>query len=175
MRNIGNRKKQRGMAMFVSLTMLLLISLIVLHAARSSTLELLMGNNAQQTAQALMRAENSAVAGETLVETNYPNGPTIEFMTAAEGQTLTSGLYVAGQIDLNSVDWTGYGAERVGTGDAYREYIVEYMGTAAATGGSLSVGAGAASNQRFFYRVSGRGVASRGSARVVQTIYATAE
>ena len=173
MRNIGNRKKQRGMAMFVSLTMLLLISLIVLHAARSSTLELLMGNNAQQTAQALMRAEDSAVAGETLVDTNYPNGPTVEFMTAT--QTQTGGFYVAGQIDLRSVDWTGYAAERVGTGDAYREYIIEYMGTAAATGGSLSVGAGAASNKRFFYRVSGRGAASRGGARVVQTIYATAE
>ena len=174
MRNIGNPMKQRGMAMFVSLTMLLLISLIVLHAARSSTLELLMGNNAQQTAQALMRAEDSAVAGETLVEVNYPNGPTIEFI-AAQGQTPASGLYMVDQIDLNSVDWTGYGAERVGTGDAYREYIIEYLGSTAATGGSLSVGAGAASNKRFFYRVSGRGVASRGGARVVQTIFATAE
>ncbi|MCH8895547.1 MAG: hypothetical protein IH927_04715 [Proteobacteria bacterium] len=164
--------KQRGMAMFVSLTMLLLISLIVLHAARSSTLELLMGNNAQQTAQALMRAEDSVVAGESLVEVNYPNGPTIGFITAqAQGR----GLYMADQINLNSVDWTGYGAERVGAGDAYREYIIEYLGATAATGGSLSVGAGAASNKRFFYRVSGRGVASRGGARVVQTIFATAE
>ena len=174
MRNIGNPMKQRGMAMFVSLTMLLLISLIVLHAARSSTLELLMGNNAQQTAQALMRAEDSAVAGETMVEVNYPNGPTIGFITA-QGETQGRGLYMADQINLNSVDWTGYAAERVGTGDAYREYIIEYLGTATATGGSLSVGAGAASDIRFLYRVSGRGVASRGGARVVQTIYATAE
>ncbi len=174
MRNIGNRTKQRGMAMFVSLTMLLLISLIVLHAARSSTLELLMGNNAEQTAQALMRAEDSAVAGETLVDVNYPNGPTIEFITA-QGQSPASGLYMADQINLNSVDWTGYGAERVGTGDTYREYIIEYMGPVTAVGGSLSVGAGAASTTRFLYRVSGRGAASRGSARVVQTIFITAE
>ncbi len=174
MRNIGNRLKQRGMAMFISLVMLLLISLIVLHAARSSTLELLMGNNAQHTAQALMRAEDSAVAGEVLIDTNYRGGPTIGF-SVAPGQTPTRGLYTAGQIDLKTIDWTGYAAERVGTGDTYREYIIEYMGPVTAVGGSLSVGAGAASTTRFLYRVSGRGAASRGSARVVQTIYITAE
>ena len=148
------------MAMFVSLTMLLLISLIVLHAARSSTLELLMGNNAEQTAQALMRAEDSAVAGETLVEVNYPNGPTIGFITA-DGQTQTSGLYVAGQIDVNSVDWTRSSAERVGTGDASPEYIIEYLVAAAATVGSLPVGAGAASDTRLSYRVRRRVSARR--------------
>ncbi len=174
MRNTGNRFKQRGMAMFISLTMLLLISLIVLHAARSSTLELLLGNNAQQTAQALMRAEDSVVAGENLIEVTYPGAPAVGFI-ADPGITQTRGLYLAGQIDLRTVDWTGYAAERVGTGDAYREYIIEYLGPTTAIGGSLSVGAGAASGTRFLYRVSGRGEGGRGSARVVQTIYATAE
>ncbi len=170
MRNIGNPMKQRGMAMFVSLTMLLLISLIVLHAARSSTLELLMGNNAQQTAQALMRAEDSAVAGESLIELSYSGAPTVDFSANP-----SDGLYIVGQIDVQAIDWAGYAAERVGAGDAYREYIIEYLGPVTATGGSLSVGAGAASDTRFLYRVSGRGAASRGGARVVQTIYATAE
>ncbi len=170
MRNIGNRTKQRGMAMFVSLTMLLLISLIVLHAARSSTLELLMGNNAQQTAQALMRAEDSAVAGESLIELSYSGAPTVDFSANS-----SDGLYIVGQIDVQAIDWTGYAAERVGAGNAYREYIIEYLGPVTATGGSLSVGAGVASDTRFLYRVSGRGAASRGGARVVQTIYATAE
>jgi len=66
-------------------------------------------------------------------------------------------------------------AERIGAGDAFREYILEYLGPVTATGGSLSVGAGMASDTRYLYRVSGRGASSRGSARVVQTIYATAE
>jgi len=170
MRNTGNRSKQSGMAMFFSLIMLLLMSMIILHGARSSNLELLLGNNAQHTAQALMRAEDSAVAGENLIEVNYTGAPTIDFSVDE-----SDGVYIVGEIAINSVDWTEFAAERVGAGDNYREYIVEYLGPATATGGSLSIGAGVASDTRYIYRVSGRGESSRGGARVVQTIYATAE
>ena len=170
MRNIGNRSKQSGMAMFFSLIMLLLMTVIILHGARSSNLELLLGNNAQHKAEALMRAEDSAVAGEKLIEVNYFGAPTIDF-SEDEGD----GVYLVGEIILDTVDWTEFAAERVGNGDNYREYIVEYLGPATATGGSLSIGAGVASDTRYIYRVSGRGESSRGGARVVQTIYATAE
>lgn len=170
MRNIGNRSKQSGMAMFFSLIMLLLMTVIILHGARSSNLELLLGNNAQHKAEALMRAEDSAVAGEKLIEVNYFGAPTIDF-SEDEGD----GVYLVGEIILDTVDWTDFAAERVGDGDNYREYIVEYLGPATATGGSLSIGAGVASDTRYIYRVSGRGESSRGGARVVQTIYATAE
>jgi len=162
------------MAMFISLIMLLLLTVIIVSGARSSTLELLLGNNTQHTAQALMRAEDSAVAAESLIELNYGSGPTGDFI-AGQGQDQSGGLYVDGEIDVLSVDWSEYSAERIGAGDDFREYIIEYLGTATATGGSLSVGAGAASNIRYLYRVSGRGESSRGGARVVQTIYATAE
>ncbi len=170
MRNTGNRSKQSGMAMFFSLIMLLLMSMIILHGARSSNLELLLGNNAQHTAQALMRAEDSAVAGENLIEVNYTGAPTIDFSVDED-----DGVYIVGEITVDTVDWTDFAAERVGAGDNYREYIVEYLGPATATGGSLSIGAGVASDTRYIYRVSGRGESSRGGARVVQTIYATAE
>ncbi len=170
MRNIGNRSKQSGMAMFFSLMMLLLMTVIILHGARSSNLELLLGNNAQHTAQALMRAEDSAIAGENLIAFNYVGAPTIDFSLDE-----SDGIYVVDEITVDTVDWTEFAAERVGSGDNYREYIVEYLGPATATGGSLSVGAGVASDTRYIYRVSGRGESSRGGARVVQTIYATAE
>ncbi len=170
MRNIGNRSKQSGMAMFFSLMMLLLMTLIILHGARSSNLELLLGNNAQHTAEALMRAEDSAVAGENLIEFNYDGAPTTDFSLDQ-----SDGVYVVGEIAVNTVDWTEFAAERVGNGDDYREYIVEYLGPAAATGGSLAVGTGATAGTRYLYRVSGRGESGRGGARVVQTIYATAE
>ncbi len=170
MSNIRCPSKQKGMALFISLVMLLLMSVIIVHGARSSTLELLLGNNAQHTAQALMRAEDSVVAAESLIALNYVGAPTVDFSVSQ-----SDGIYVGGEIDINTVDWTGYAAERSGVGDDYREYIIEYLGPATATGGSLSVGAGVASDTRYLYRVSGRGVASRGGARVVQTIYATAE
>jgi Tfp pilus assembly protein PilX len=169
MQNVTNRSKQSGMAMFVSLIMLLLMSLIILHGARSSNLELLIGNNAQHTAQALMRAEDSAVAGENLIEFNYSGAPTIDFSLVAN-----DGVYIDDEIYVSSIDWKDYAAELV-SGDSHREYIVEYLGPVTSIGGSLSVGAGVASSTRYIYRVSGRGESSRGSARVVQTIYATAE
>ena len=174
--------KQKGMAMFISLVLLLLMSVIILHGARSSTLELLLGNNTQHTAQALMRAEDSVVAGESLIELNYPGAPTVDFGAGQEqgqgqgqGQGESEGIYLDGAIDVNTVDWSEYAAARIGAGDDFREYIIEYLGPATATGGSLSVGAGVASDTRYLYRVSGRGASSRGGARVVQTIFATAE
>ena len=72
-------------------------------------------------------------------------------------------------------NWTAYAAERIGAGDGFREYIIEYLGPVTATGGSLSVGAGVASDTRYLYRVSDRGASSRGGACVVQTVNATAE
>ncbi len=170
MSNIRCPSKQKGMAMFISLIMLLLMTVIIVHGARSSTLELLLGNNTQHTAQALMRAEDSAVAAESLIELNYSGGPSVD-LSADPGD----GQYIDGEIDVRSVDWSEYSAERIGAGDDYREYIIEYLGPVMTTGGSLSVGAGAASNIRYLYRVSGRGESSRGGARVVQTIFATAE
>jgi len=170
MNHVANRSKQSGMAMFISLVMLLLMSMIILNSARSSNLELLIGNNAQTTAQALMRAEDSAVAGENLILLNYSGAPDIDFSLNAN-----DGVYVDGEINVNSMDWADYPAERVGEGNSYREYIVEYLGPVASSGGSLSVGSGVATSTRYLYRVSGRGESSRGSARVVQTIYATAE
>ena len=170
MTNIRYPIRQRGMAMFISLVMLLLMSIIAIHAARSSNLEILLGNNSQHAAQALISAEDSVLTGERIIELNYPGAPTIDF--SADN---SDGLYVVGEIEVDSVDWAPEIAEQVGAGATYREYIIEYLGPASATGGSLSVGAGVASDKRFLYRVSGRGLSSRGSARVVQTIYATAE
>ena len=170
MSNIRSLSKQKGMALFISLIMLLLMSVIILHGSRSSTLELLLGNNAQHTAQALMRAEDSVVAGESLIELDYVGAPTVDFSASQ-----SDGIYIVGEIDVDTVDWTAYVAERIGAGDAFREYILEYLGPVTATGGSLSVGAGMASDTRYLYRVSGRGASSRGSARLVQTVSATAE
>ncbi len=162
--------KQKGMAMFVSLIMLLLMTLIIVHGARTSTLEIFIANNVQSVAQALMRAEDSALGGETLVEVNYPGAPTIDF-----SENAGDGLYTDLEIDVNRLDWTEFTTERVGEGDQLREYIIEYVGPVTALRGTLAMGAGAASEKRYLYRISGRGESSRGSTRVVQTIYATAE
>jgi len=170
MKQPANRSKQKGMAMMISLIMLLLMTLIIIHGARSSTLEVYIANNVQNVAQALLRAEDSTLTGETFIEFNFQGAPTVDFSEDA-----TDGFYTDLEIDVNTVHWDGYKTEREGAGDNLREYMVEYVGPVTALRGSLSMGAGAASDKRYLYRVSGRGESTRGSARVVQTIYATAE
>jgi type IV pilus assembly protein PilX len=160
---------QTGAALMVSLIMLLVMTLIIVSGARSSALEIMLADNAQNAQQALMRAEDSALTGEERINLDYSGAPTFDFGLGDDG------LYVDGQLALETVDWHAIEAEREGAGENLREYIIEYLGPAAAVGGSLSIGAGSASDPRYLYRVSGRGAANRGSARVVQVIMATAE
>ena len=163
-------QRQKGMAMVISLIMLVLMTLVVVHGARSSTLEVFMANNVQATAESLLAAEDSAFAGEVLVEEEYNGAPTWDFSENPE-----DGLYLDDEIEMNKLDWTDMKVEVEGADDDMREYVVEYIGPVTALKGTLAIGAGAASDKRYLYRVSGRGESTRGSARVVQTIYATAE
>jgi Tfp pilus assembly protein PilX len=166
-----NQSRQHGTALLISMIILLVMSLIILQGARSANLEILIGNNTLHTAEALMQAEDSAVAGEKMLDLNYAGAPTGNY-----GGNDDDGVFLVGQIDINTVDWDAFQTQsETGYDGSHREYLVEYVGPESATGGSLSVGAGAASDTRYIYRVSGRGVAGNGGARVVQTIYAMAE
>lgn len=164
------RSTQRGAAMAVSLIMLLLMTLIVLAASRTSILDLLMATNAQNANEALQRAEDSTLRGEQRILTDFDGAPTVDFAADPD-----DGLYVAGEITVDSVDWEALQVETEGADDELKEYMIEYLGPTPAVGGSLAIGAGAGSNMRFLYRVSGRGLSARNSRRVVQTIYATME
>ena len=162
--------RQNGAALFTSLIMLLVMTLIIVSGARSSALEILLADNAQSAQQALMRAEDSVLRGNQRIELNFSGAPSFDFSAAED-----DGLYVDGELGLDTVDWEEIPAEREGAGENLREFIIEYLGPAAAIGGSLSVGAGTGSDIRYLYRVSGRGASNRVSARVVQVILATAE
>lgn len=165
-----DRTQQQGTALLVSMIIMLVMSLIILQGARSSNLELLIGNNTQHAAEALMQAEDSAISGERMIELYYGGAPTYNY-----GENDDDGIFVAGQVDIDSVDWTELDPQVDSGNGSNREYIVEYLGPSSATGGSVSVGAGVASDTRYVYRVSGRGESGHGGARVIQTIYATAE
>lgn len=190
-----NRSRQHGTALVISMIILLVTTMVILQGARSANLELLVGTNSQVAAQALMLAEDSAIVGETMIDVRYGGAPVTDYADSTD-----DGVFILGQIDVQSVDWdvmefapervTEYGEYIVpvqetqlggGTGGGesgygtYREFYVEYIGPSYSTGGSVSVGAGAASDTRYLYRVSGRGTSGIGGARVIQTIYATAE
>ena len=165
-----NRSGQHGTALLISMIILLVMTMIILQGARSANLELLIGNNSQYAAEALVQAEDGAVLGETFLEINYSGAPIINY-----GERGDDGVYLDGQVEVGSLDWTEMGPESKTRFGVNLEYIVEYIGPSYAAGGSLSVGAGVASDTRYIYRISGRGVSERGGARVVQTVYATAE
>jgi Tfp pilus assembly protein PilX len=189
MKNRHSISKQQGAALFISMTMLFLVTIIVLTAARVANLELIMGVNTQNAAIALMRAENSSFDGEERINDNFGGAPTFDF-----SQIQDDGLYLDDEINLNTVNWTEVSAEafyRQGQesipmdpgnvqnpeqmGDNFRQYVIEYVGPGPMAGGSLAIGAGGAMGRRYLYRVSGRGSANRRSTRVVQTIFATVE
>jgi len=165
-----DRTQQHGAALIISLIILLVMSLIIVQGARSSNLELLIGNNSQHAAEALMLAEDGAVAGERFITTNYAGAPVSNY-----GENDDDGIFVEGQVIVDSVDWDSLDPENYSRDGTNLEFIVEYLGPSSATGGSVSVGAGVASDTRYVYRISGRGQSGRGGARVIQTIYATAE
>jgi hypothetical protein len=165
-----NRTRQHGTALLISMIILLVMTMIILQGARSANLELLVGSNSQYAAEALVQAEDGAIAGETFVEVTYTGAPVMNY-----GESDDDGVFLDGQVEVDSLNWEQLSPELKSRSHGSLEYIVEYVGPSYASGGSLSLGAGASSDTRYIYRVSGRGESDRGGARVVQTVYATAE
>lgn len=167
---MNHRNRQSGAVLFVSLIVLLVLSVITVTAARSSGLELLIANNTQFSTDAFLRAEAGVVAAENYIETAHPiGGPAFDF-----DADNTDGLYTSGVIDATGADWNAFAFERVvdADGNETARYVIEYMGTIASAGGSLSIGGGT-STVRYVYRITALGLAERGTARLVSTIYAT--
>ena len=158
--------------MVISLVMLILVSIVVLQAARSSNLELLIGNNTQQSTAALASAENSVLTGEYYIQDEFDGSP-LGFDFAKE-----DGIYLDDDIELYTTDWENFKFEKKGKDKNGMdvEFVIEYIGSEVASGSSIGMGAGGGgANNIYLYRVSGRGEAGIGGARVVQTIYATAD
>jgi len=161
------KNKQRGAVLVISLIILMMLLIIGVSSARISGIELLIGANARDSMVSLLLAEDSALAGEQKVFNDFSGPPTINMGEADDG------FYLDDSIDVLVVDWSSLAHElETRTGLPSREYIVEYIGPRTIPGRSLTTGAGSSDAIRFLYRVSGRGSSNRGSARVVQTIYA---
>ncbi len=160
---------QRGFSLVVGLILLLAMTLIGVTATRVARTELLLANNAQNAIEAFAAAENSSVEGERDIVTNYSGVPTFNFSLDN-----TDGYYTVGELPAITTDWSALPHEDGAPGDDF-EYVIEYLGPAPGAGGSLAVGVGSAVQKRYIFRVTGRGASSRGSVRLVQTIFATTE
>lgn len=163
--------RQSGAVLFSSLIVLLVISVIALNASRSSALEMVVATNQQNGIQALANGEDSVFFAEQYLLAVHPQGgPSFDFT-----QDTTDGLYLAGAVDPETADWNPITTEEVldAAGNVTNRYVVEYMGTSSATGGSLAVGAGSGAQIRHVYRITGLGVGPKGTVRLVQTVFAT--
>ena len=68
---MNNIKRQDGAALFISLILLLLMTIIVIGGAQRSTLELIIGRNVQYSTTALVNAESGITASLADLNTNY--------------------------------------------------------------------------------------------------------
>lgn len=158
--------RQRGVVLVVSLVMLIVVTLLALSGAQSSVGELRTSSNMLSRNVAFAIAETGLVEGEQQIETNHPGAPAVDFSADA-----TDGYYYDGDIaDITAV-WDGADGYEAGADGS--TYVVEYLGPFATAGGSLSLGAGAATNVRYLYRVSALGQGFRGGSHLLQSFYAT--
>jgi type IV pilus assembly protein PilX len=163
------KKTQRGAVLLMSLIVLLVLSVVTVTAARTSGIELLIANNTQFATDAFLRAEAGVTAAENYIATTHgQGGPAFDFDAVT-----TDGLYTRDGVDPSRADWSGIAFESVvdGNGNEVARYVIEYMGTMASAGGSLR--AGGTSAVRYVYRITALGMAERGTARLIRTIYAT--
>jgi hypothetical protein len=152
----------------IALIMLVVLTMIGLSSTRISSLEILMGVNSEDSVESLALAEDAVLAGEQRIENDFNGAPNIDLTVDTD-----DGLYLDENLVIDTLDWSTLKTELADrTGEPDRVYIVEYIGPRIVAGRSLALGVGAVGDTRYLYRVSGHGDSDRGSARVVQTIYA---
>ena len=125
----GTHGKQRGLALFISLVVLLIITIIGVSAVQTTTLEERMAANARDHDIAFQAAEAALLSAEALVEILQP-ADVPSFGGNTNGRYLPSGA--GNQPRWETVDWPGDATIPLsddtipGVADQPK-YIVEYL------------------------------------------------
>jgi len=166
--------KQQGLALVVSLIMLLIMTLLAVNSMQTTILEEKMAGNYKDRNMAFQSAEAGLRAGEDYLR----DTAALPFFNGA-----TAGLYqptITGTARWNLIDWTQAGQVRayIGSLDSsggtqllagLPNYIIEEMQPIVSEGGSLEVGT-ALENR--YYRVTSQAVGGTATAVVMlQTTY----
>lgn len=163
-----NIKKQNGIALVVSLIMLLLMTLLAVSSMRTTILEEKMAGNFKDRNSAFQASESALRAGENYLRTTMVL-PTFDGSTAGLYQPTTLGTISR----WDQVNWSNAGEVVAYVGlpgvATQPNYIIEELQPIAELGGSLEVGA-ALENR--FYRVTAQGVGATANAVVqLQSTY----
>ena len=123
---INAPRQQKGVALFISLVLLLVLTIIGVSSVQTTSLEVRMSRNEHDTLLAFQSAESALRDGEAQ----------LAGITATTAFNDTNGLYQVadlGEVENwdNAATWTGgnsvEGAAIAGTADTGR-YIIEYIG-----------------------------------------------
>lgn len=154
--------QQHGMALIMSLVILLVLTLLGVTAMNTSNLQLLMTGNSQYQTTALNIAEDTIRNAEDKVT------------SIVNGGTKPTGYYditAVPAIDLSSFDWADSKVASSGTS----KYIIEYTGNHTLDSASLKwrQTQNITGDKVYVFRITARSPASRGAMRYVQSIFVT--
>lgn len=159
-------QQQHGIALIMSLVILLVLTLLGVTSMNTSNLQSLMTSNSQYQTVALNSAEEVMITAQNIVTAHIASGST----------TQPTGYYYIGanaenEIDLSSFNWDGANVGTVGSS----KYIVEYTGDTTINAASLAwrQSQGIAGDTVSVFRITARAPASRGAMRYVQTVFVT--
>jgi len=170
-KNINSIQKQCGAVLFVSLIMLLLMTLIGVSGMQTTVLEERMAGNFKDRNMALQAAESTLRAAESYLNTESLLPP---FTGSELGhyQPTSSG---AARWDESVIDWSDTANDVIAYQGSLNNisadpvYIIEEMPPINESGSSLETGTAL---QNRYYRVTSRAVGGTGTAVVIlQSVY----
>jgi len=159
--------KQRGLALIMSLVILLVLTLLGITSMNTSNLQSLMTSNSQYQTSALNTAEQAIIAAQNVVNT---------YIAQPAGTTAPTGYSVMAAntngIDVYSFDWSSSAAASL---DSNTQYIVEYAGATPLDSASLAwyQDQGISGDKVHVFRMTARAETSRGAARLLQSVFVT--
>lgn len=168
----GGRQRQRGVALFLALVVLLIITILGLSGLQTTSLQERMAAGARDRDLAFQAAEAALVDGERLLENAtlppFGNGNGLYTLNAANRPIWVGPDQQAGNgVITYSVDRPGPGGQAgaLATVAQQPEYYIEQYPLTPLPGGSLE--AGTAADELAFFRVTARGFGGRANTVVV--------
>jgi type IV pilus assembly protein PilX len=157
------RIRQRGLALIMSLVILLILTLLGVTSMNTSNLQTLMTGNSQYQTTALNTAEIAINTAQTVVAGSV----------GIIGATAPTGYYdsTTTPIDISAFNWDTSAVATVGDS----KYIIEFVGTQELNSASKAwrQDAGIVGDDVSVFRITARTPSSRGAVRYVQAIYVT--
>ncbi len=156
----AGRHRMQGMALVVSLILLMVLTVIGVTVVNSSIMQGLMSASYQQQTAILADAENLLLAGEFDVEDLVLNGVDgrVHYFNLDDDPSLE---FAAAELTAN---WPA------------NNFVIEYLGEFLVPGESVAEGGGLEDSLMYIFRVSARELREddeRGGLRIVQSLYVT--